>query len=309
MRRCKLVGIPAFEGAGRRGCDMGPAALRAAGILGSLSALGYDVSDEGDLARPSLPKLGCAFPGMKFLPEVAGWIRAASECAFAASADGVPVFLGGDHCISAGTLTGMSRRAASEGRDLFVLWLDAHPDFHTLRTSISGNLHGTPVAYASGLSGFDGAFPPPAVPIKSENIAMMGLRSVDRAEKQALHTAGMTIFDMRAIDEIGVARLLETFLKRVRDADGALHISLDVDVLDPTIAPGVGTAVPGGITVREAHLIMEMLHDSGLVRSIDIVELNPFLDDRGKSALLLVDLLGSLMGRRVMADRHFDRAG
>lgn len=299
---CRLVGIPAFEGAGRRGCDMGPAAFRAAGIFGSLAELGYDIVDEGDIVRAPA-EVSRDYPGMKFLPEVAGWIEAAAECAFAKSAGSLPVFLGGDHCISAGTLTGMSRRAALEGRELFVLWLDAHPDYHTLTTSSSGNLHGTSVAYACAVQGFEGAFPALTHPVKAGNIAMMGLRSVDREERRALQTAGISVFDMRAIDENGVARLVGAFLKRVQEANGLLHVSLDVDVLDPSIAPGVGTTVPGGLTVREAHLVMEMLHDSGLVRSVDIVELNPFLDDRGKTAVLMVDLLASLMGRRVMDHR------
>jgi arginase len=183
---------------------------------------------------------------------------------------------------------------------LFVLWLDAHPDCHTLETTRSGNLHGVPVAYATGMPGFAGWFPPLAHSVDARNICMMGIRSVDPAEGQALASAGATVHDMRAIDERGVVPLLSAFLARVEQAGGMLHVSLDVDFLDPSIAPGVGTTVPGGATFREAHLIMEMLHDSGLVASLDLVELNPFLDERGRTAILLVDLVASLMGRRVL---------
>jgi arginase len=184
------------------------------------------------------------------------------------------------------------------GREFFVLWLDAHPDFHTLDSTRSGNLHGVPVAYATGMAGFGGVFPPLAAPVKPANICMMGIRSVDAAERAALASAGVAVHDMRAIDEHGVGRLLDRFLQRVTAAHGILHVSFDVDFLDPHIAPGVGATVPGGATFREAHLVMEKLHESGLVASLDLVELNPFLDERGRTAILLVDLVASLMGKR-----------
>jgi arginase len=183
---------------------------------------------------------------------------------------------------------------------LFVLWLDAHPDFHTLETTETGNLHGTPVAYVTGHPSFSRTFPPLPSPIEPRNLAMMGVRSVDPAERKALAGAGITVFDMRMIDENGVGPLLTAFLERVRAANGMLHLSFDVDFLDPDIAPGVGTPVAGGITFREAHLMMEILHDSGLVSGVDLVELYPFLDERGRTAFLMVDLLSSLMGRRIV---------
>jgi arginase len=179
-----------------------------------------------------------------------------------------------------------------------VLWLDAHPDFHTLDTTVSGNLHGVPLAYASGRPGFNGYFPDLPVAVDPARICVMGLRSVDPAERRALNEAGVTVHDMRTIDEHGVAPLLRAFLALVEKANGLLHVSLDVDFLDP--APAVGTTVPGGATFREAHLVMEMLSDSGLVSSLDLVELNPFLDERGRTATLMVDLTASLMGRRIM---------
>lgn len=300
QKPCILLGAPVQEGAGRLGCDMGPSAFRTAGLATELRNLGYTVEDRGNIAPAPRREIRHANPAIKALPETVAWTEAIAEAAYKAAGEGMPIFMGGDHSLSAGSMTGLARRAAEEGREFFVLWLDSHPDFHTLETTTSGNLHGVPMAYATGRQGFDGYFPKVHAPIKPENVCMMGIRSVDPAERAALATAGITVHDMRAIDENGVAPLLDAFLARVAAADGILHVSLDVDFLDPGIAPGVGTTVPGGATFREAHLIMEILHDSGLVRSLDLVELNPFLDERGRTALLLVDLASSLMGRRVL---------
>ncbi len=301
MRRpCKLIGVPVQEGAGRLGCDMGPSAYRAAGLAEALRGLDREVLDLGNI-RPAAPRpLAHPNAAVKFLPEIAAWIEAIADAAYEHSADALPVFLGGDHSLSAGTLTGLARRARERGRPLFVLWLDAHTDLHTLETTESGNLHGVPVAYATGRSGFEGWLPPLDAAVPPERICMMGTRSVDPAERALLRQSGLTIFDMRSIDESGIVTLLQPFLDQVAAADGLLHVSLDVDFLDPSIAPGVGTTVPGGATFREAHLIMEILHDSGLVSSLDLAELNPFLDERGKTALLMVDLAASLMGRQVL---------
>ncbi|MEZ0171627.1 arginase [Microvirga sp. TS319] len=300
QKRCLLIGVPVQEGSGRLGCDMGPSAFRTAGLATELAGLGYEVEDRGNLAPARQRALKHENPAVKALPETVAWTEAIAEAAFAASGEGIPIFLGGDHSLSAGSITGLARRAAEQGREFFVLWLDSHPDFHTLETTTSGHLHGVPMAYATGRPGFDGYFPKVSHPVKPDHVCMMGIRSVDPAERAALAPSGVTIHDMRAIDENGVGPLLDAFLKRVAMADGILHVSLDVDFLDPGIAPGVGTTVPGGATFREAHLIMEMLHDSGLVRSLDLVELNPFLDERGRTALLMVDLASSLMGRRVL---------
>jgi arginase len=258
------------------------------------------VEVRGIVARGAVRAARHPNPAIKSLPEIVAWTEALAEATYAARQMGMPIVCGGDHSLAAGTLTGLARHAAQLGRPLFVLWLDAHPDLHTLETTQSGNLHGVPVAYAIGLPGFEGFFPDLRHPLRPENICMMGLRSVDPAERRALAETGIVVHDMRAFDEHGVGPLLATFLQRVQAADGLLHVSLDVDFLDPGIAPGVGTTVPGGATFREAHLVMEMLHDSGLVRSLDVVELNPFLDERGRTALLLVDLVASLMGRCVL---------
>ncbi len=304
--QCRILGAPVQDGSRRLGCDMGPGAFRAAGLAAALAELGHAVADLGVVALPPrrspAPRpLAHGNAAVHALSEISAWTAALSEAAYAA-ADGaaMPIFLGGDHSMAAGTISGLARRAAESGRPFFLLWLDAHLDFHTLDTTISGNLHGVPLAYVSGQPGFEGYFPPLATRVDPARICILGLRSVDPAERQAIAAAGATVHDMRAIDEYGIAPLLRPFLERVAKANGRLHVSLDVDFLDPSIAPAVGTTVPGGATFREAHLIMEMLSDSGLVGSLDLAELNPFLDERGRTAALLVDLTASLMGRRIM---------
>ncbi|WP_343312524.1 arginase [Brucella sp. BE17] len=297
---CKILGLPVQEGTGRLGCNMGPDGYRAAGIADAIRELGHSYSDLGNLSPA--PKRPSSHPNatIKALPDAVAWIEAISEAAYRESADGFPIFLGGDHLLAAGTVPGIARRAAEKGRKQFVLWLDAHTDFHTLETTDSGNLHGTPVAYYTGQKGFEGYFPPLAAAIDPQNVCMMGIRSVDPAERLAIQKTKVSVFDMRLIDEHGVAALLRRFLDRVKSENGLLHVSLDVDFLDPSVAPAVGTTVPGGATFREAHLIMEMLHDSQLVTSLDLVELNPFLDERGRTATVMVDLMASLLGRSVM---------
>jgi arginase len=279
---------------------MGPSALRTAGLVAMLKELGHEVEDLGQVQRGDVRPLVHDNAALKALPEINAWTVAIAQAAYEASHDAMPIFLGGDHSISAGTLSGVARRAAEAKRPLFVLWLDAHPDFHTLETTASGNLHGVPLAYASGRTGFAGYFPDLEVAVEPSHICTLGLRSIDPAERRALNETGVTVHDMRAIDEHGIAPLLRAFIERVASAGGMLHVSLDVDFLEPSIAPAVGTTVPGGATFREAHLTMEMLYDSGLVTSLDLVELNPFLDERGRTATLMVDLTASLMGRRIM---------
>ena len=300
-KHCILIGAPVDSGQRRPGCLMGPAAYRVAGLALTLQELGHSVEDRGDVAPRVLEAPDCANPAVHHLAETLGWTAALSDAAREAMGAGLPIFMGGDHSLALGTVSGVARHAAEAGRPLFVLWLDAHSDFHTVETTTSGNLHGTPVAYIVGRAGFD-AFPPFPAPVPAENICMFGIRSVDPAEHAGLLLHDITINDMRVLDEHGIVAPLRAFLDKVRAVDGMLHVSLDVDFLDPAIAPAVGTTVPGGTTFREAHLVMEMLHESGLVTSLDLVELNPFLDERGRTARLMVDLVGSLMGRKV-----FDR--
>ena len=280
---------------------MGPAAYRVAGLKASLEALGARVEDRGDVAPAPLRPVTSTNPAVHHLAETVAWASALAAAGAEAMRDGMPIFLGGDHSLSLGSVAGVAAHAAAAGRPLFVLWLDAHSDIHTPMTTQSGNLHGTPVAYISGAAGFD-AFPAFPAPVPADRICLFGIRSVDPAEHAALLGTDMTICDMRVLDERGMVAPLREFLDGVRAANGFLHVSLDVDFLDPSIAPAVGTTVPGGTTFREAHLVMELLHESGLVTSLDLVELNPFLDERGRTARLMVDLVGSLMGRKV-----FDR--
>lgn len=306
-RRCVLIGARVQEGLTQAGCIMGPAAYRTAGLVEALAALGHEVEDRGDLSpEEDAPEAGAPEPpphpngAIKHLPVIAAWTRALQGAVYDAAKAGFPIVLGGDHSLAMGALSGLSRAAAETGRPLFLLWLDAHPDIHTLGTTESGHLHGVPIAYLIGLPGFEPWFPPNPAPLDPANICMMGIRSVDRAERAALRAQPITVHDMRAIDENGVVAPLRAFLSRVAEENGLLHVTLDVDFLDPGIAPGVNTTVPGGASLREAHLIMELLAESGLVNSLDMVELNPFLDDRGRTARLMVDLAASLMGRRVL---------
>ncbi|MDR6266018.1 arginase [Roseobacter sp. N2S] len=300
-KSCILIGAPVDSGKRRQGCLMGPDAYRVAGLAKTLGELGFEVEDRGNVPMGPVEPAHSSNPEVYALGETIAWTKSLSQAAQSAMADGMPIFMGGDHSLSLGTVSGVANYAQAQDRPLFVLWLDAHSDYHSPLTTASGNLHGTPVAYVCGRDGFDG-FPELKAPVPTDQVCMIGLRSVDGAEKAELARQKFILHDMRAIDENGIAPLLRGFLQKVADQNGLLHVSLDVDFLDPSIAPAVGTTVPGGATFREAHLVMEMLCDSGLLSSLDLVELNPILDERGKTASLMVDLVASLMGRRV-----FDR--
>jgi arginase len=303
MARCLLIGAPIEEGQRRPGCRMGPAAYRVAGLASAIAELGHEVTDLGDLALPAdLPEVPCPNPVVHSLPQVLAWTEALRDAVDdGLSAGQMPIVMGGDHALALGSVAGAAAYAQRAARPLFLLWLDAHSDFHTPLTTTSGNLHGTPVAYIAGRAGFD-AFPAFPEPIPAERICLFGIRSVDPAEHAALLRHDIAINDMRVLDEQGIVAPLRAFLQQVEAMQGMLHVSLDVDFLDPAIAPAVGTTVPGGTTFREAHLVMELLHESGLVTSLDLVELNPALDERSRTAQLMVDLVGSLMGKKV-----FDR--
>jgi arginase len=296
---CILVGAPLDCGKARKGCLMGPDAYRTAGLADALRDLGHKVEDMGNVTpRPFTEK---PHPKLVALEETIAWTESLADAGAQAFARGLPVFMGGDHALSLGTVLAAMRHADAQERPLFVLWLDAHTDYHTLESTDSGNLHGTPLAYVTGRGGFEG-FPKITTHVAQDNVAIIGLRSVDKAERIAMEDTTITHVDMRQIDESGIARPLQVFLDKIAAAGGMLHVSLDVDFLDPSVAPAVGTTVPGGATVREGHLVMEMLHDSGLMTSLDLVELNPFLDERGRTASLMVDLAASAFGRHV-----FDR--
>ena len=300
-RRLVLLGAPVEAGAGRRGCVMGPDALRTAELQERLQRLGYAVADDGNVVPATVDPLSLGGNARR-AAEVAGWARSLAARTYEIMrAGGTPIILGGDHSLSMGSVAGVARHCAETGRELFVLWLDAHADFNTPATSPSGNLHGMPVACFCGEPGFDGLFgDEPHIAVNPANVTMVGIRSIDEGERSLLRDRGVVVVDMRTIDEFGVAAPMREFLERVAARDGLIHVSLDVDFLDPSVAPGAGTAVPGGATYREAHLIMELLHDSGRVASADVVELNPFLDDRGRSAVVLAEMTASLFGQTIL---------
>lgn len=299
MTDIHLHGVPLDCGKRRAGCLMGPDALRTAGITEALSGLGHEVTDCGNVAPGALQPVEQGH--LHALAETIAWTNALADVAAGSLADGVPIWMGGDHALSLGTGLGSLRHAAAQGKPVFFLWLDAHADYHTPQTTASGNLHGTPLGYIAGRDGFAG-FPENTAPAPLSHVCLVGLRSVDAPERAALEASDATLIDMRTIDEHGIARPLAAFLERAAQVDAHLHVSLDVDFLDPAVAPAVGTTVPGGATIRESHLAMEMIHDSGLMTALDVVELNPALDERGRTAQTMVDLVASGLGRRV-----FDR--
>lgn len=299
LRTVTLIGAPLEEGAGRPGCAMGPKALRIAGLADALAALGHAVTDAGDVAPEPVT---IDYPGRaRNVGIVTGFARALAEAGRAPLESGaVAVFLGGDHAISFGTVAAALANAKARGRALHVIWLDAHADFNTPHTSTSGNMHGMPAAFFCGEPGFDGLLEGPKLP--PANFHLVGARSIDPAEVDLLEARGADVNDMAVIDEMGIGVVMRRILEAAERDDALLHVSFDVDFVDPDTAPGVGTTVPGGATFREAHLAMEMIGRTGRMASLDLVELNPFLDDRGRSARLMVELAASAFGRRI-----FDR--
>jgi arginase len=301
-RSIALLGAPIDIGASQRGTLMGPAALRTAGLSALLEALGFAVRDHGDISIREIADLADTPPDTaRHYREIQRWTRALSAPAYDLAKSGaIPVFLGGDHTLSMGSVNGIARHWHEMGRELFVLWLDAHADYNTPATTISGNMHGMSAAFLCGEPGLDHLLgQEPRASIDSSRLELFGTRSIDKLENDLLRSRRISVADMRQIDEFGVGVLIRRIIDKVQARQGVLHVSFDVDFLDPSVAPGVGTTVPGGATYREAHLVMEMLHDSGLVRSVDIVELNPFLDERGRTARTAVELVGSLFGQRI----------
>jgi arginase len=301
-RKIAVLGAPIDIGASQRGTLMGPAALRTAGLLTVLEGLGFDVEDHGDLSIGEVLELADAPPdNAKHYREIQSWSRALNSRAYELAQSGaIPIFLGGDHTLSMGSINGIARHWHEVGRELFVVWLDAHADYNTPATTLSGNMHGMSAAFLCGEPGLDGLLGEELrASIDPDRLELFGVRSIDKPERDLLRDRRISVADMRQIDEFGVGVLIRRIIDKVKARDGVLHVSFDVDFLDPHLAPGVGTTVPGGATYREAHLVMEMLHDSGLVRSADIVELNPFLDERGRTARTAVELIGSLFGQQI----------
>lgn len=289
-----LIGAATDVGANARGASMGPEALRVADLQRMLQALGLEVADRGNLAGPANPGQSL-IDGYRHLPEVEAWNRAVFAAVYRELKEGqLPVLLGGDHSLSIGSISAVARHCRETGRPLRILWLDAHADFNTNRLTPSGNMHGMPVAVLCGLG------PRELVEIGGRESMLapadfvhIGVRSVDEGEKRLIRDVGLKVIDMRLIDEVGMRQAMELALAGL-DPQTHLHVSFDVDFLDPEIAPGVGTAVRGGPSYRESQLCMEMIADTGLLRSLDIVELNPAQDTRNKTAELMVDLIESL---------------
>ena len=302
-----LIGVPTDVGAGTMGARMGPEALRVAGVTQALERLGLDVKDCGNLAGPANP-WQAAVDGFRHLPEVVAWNRLLHDAMYAQlGAARLPIMLGGDHCLGIGSISAVARHCREKGKRLRVLWFDAHADFNTATLTPSGNIHGMPVACLCGhgpreLIEVGGHVPA----LNPRDLRQIGIRSVDAGEKRLVHEMGIEVFDMRYIDEMGMRHTMELALALV-DPNTHVHVSLDVDFLDPAIAPGVGTTVRGGPTYREAQLCMEMVADTGCMGSLDVVELNPALDVRNQTAELAVDLIESLFGKSTLMRKNHAR--
>ena len=295
-----IIGAPTDIGAGHRGARLGPEALRIAGIGEALAARGVDVIDRGNLDGPRNPWQP-PVEGYRHLPEVVAWNRLVMDAVLAELHAGrMPILLGGDHCLGVGSITAVANHCRDTGKQLRVLWLDAHADFNTSQVTPSGNVHGMPVACLCGigpreLTELGGSAPA----LRPDQIRQIGIRSVDEGEKRLVKQYGLDVYDMRYIDEVGMKRAMEEVLDGMDD-NTHLHVSFDVDFLDPSIAPGVGTTVPGGPNYREAQLVMEMIADSGRMASLDIMELNPVIDSHNATAELAVDLVESLFGKSTL---------
>jgi arginase len=300
-----LIGAPTDVGAADRGASMGPEALRVAGIGAALTRHGLKVIDRGNISGPPNPSLP-PIAGYRHLQEVYEWNRDVHAATYNELREGnLPILLGGDHSLGIGSVSAAARHCRDTGKNLRILWLDAHADFNTSELSPSGNLHGMPLACLCGfgpreLVELGGATPA----ISPSWIRQIGIRSVDAGEKRFVHEQGLEVFDMRSVDELGVRQVMDMALADL-DANTHLHVSFDVDFLDPEIAPGVGTTVPGGPSYREAQLCMEMIADTGALGSLDVVELNPALDVRNGTATLAVDLIESLFGKSTLIRRRF----
>ncbi|MEO3712179.1 arginase [Roseateles flavus] len=303
LRNVSLIGAPTDIGAGARGASMGPEALRVANLGPTLEGHGVSVLDRGNLSGPYNPWQP-PVDGYRHLPEVAAWNRAVHDAVYAELKLGrMPILLGGDHCLGLGSISAVARHCKEQGKKLRVLWLDAHADFNTSELTPSGNIHGMPVACLAGFGPKElieiGGFSKEHPAISPKWVRQIGIRSVDAGEKRFVHEQELEVFDMRYIDEMGMRHTMELALATL-DANTHLHVSFDVDFLDPSIAPGVGTTVPGGPTYREAQLCMEMIADTGRLASLDVMELNPALDEKNRTATLAVDLIESLFGKSTL---------
>ena len=299
-KRISLIGAPTDVGASVRGASMGPEALRVAGIEAMLRGQGCDVADRGNLSGPGNPWLP-PVDGYRHLDEVGEWCERVHDAVLVElRAQRMPILLGGDHSLAIGSISAVARHCRAIGKSLRVLWLDAHADFNTHLLTPTGNIHGMPAACLCGygpeeLISIGGAVPA----LEPKALRLIGIRSVDPGERRFVHDVGLEVFDMRYIDEMGLRHTMEVALSMM-GADAHLHVSFDVDFLDPEIAPGVATTVRGGPSYREAQLCMEMIADSGKLASLDVMELNPAMDLRNRTAELALDLIASLFGRSTL---------
>jgi arginase len=302
-RKVAIIGVPLDLGAGRRGVDMGPSAFRVAEIHSRVRALGYEVTDRGDVEVFIQETHDPGDPRMKYLKEIRHTCEAVRDAVGAALGEHMmPVVLGGDHSIAMGTIAGVSRHFGRLDERIGLIWFDAHGDMNTPESSPSGNIHGMPLAVALGIGepslvGLAGGEGPM---VEGARAAVVGLRDVDPAERENIKESGIGAYTMRDIDERGMRAVMEEAIKRATTGTVGLHMSFDLDGIDPDYAPGVGTAAPGGLSYREAHLAMEMLFDTGKVLSAEFVEVNPILDHRNTTARLGVELLASLLGKKIL---------
>ncbi len=303
-----VIGVPLSAGGCDAGAALGPAALRAAGLLRRLSDLGFEVRDQGDVAPEDAVPLSAT--GFNRAAEVAGVVRPLAEVTYQSLKSGaLPVVLGGDHSVAMGSVSGVARYCHELGKELFVLWLDAHSDFNTPEISPTGNAHGMSAAFLCGEPGMDWLIDSSVkFKVRPDRLSVVGVRWIDPAEQLLLSRRGVRVFDMREVDRRGLVSFMEELIGRVHECSGALHLSFDIDALDPAIAPGVGTPEPGGLGYREAQLIMQMLEESGLMISADLVEINPILDNRNSGAKLMVELVSTLFGRRILDRRPISPA-
>ena len=297
-----IIGAPMDLGAGRRGVDMGPSALRVANLNDRVASLGYEVTDLGNVEVEQPERTHFGAPTARYLDQIAHTCTRLAELVEQAAGKGqVPLVLGGDHSIAAGTVSGMSRHFQKKNQNMGLIWIDAHADMNTPESSPSGNIHGMPLACCVGmgpqeLTHIYGYAPK----VRPENVAVVGLRSVDEVERLNVRQTGVHPFTMRDIDERGLRNIMEEAVSVALAGTAGFHLSFDMDSVDPQEAPGVGTPVKGGITYREAHLAMEILCDSGGITSIEVVEVNPVIDEANRTAMLAVELILSAMGKRIL---------
>jgi len=297
-----VLGVPMDLGSGRRGVDMGPSAIRIAGVDDRLRELGHKVVDNGDLVIKNMEELKVGDERARYLAEIARVSNhLARKVETIVERGHFPLVLGGDHSIAVGTVSGLAAACQRQGKKLGLLWIDAHGDINTPETSPSGNIHGMPLATVLGfgvreLTDVGGVFPK----VRAENVALVGIRSLDTGEKTRLKENGVQVNTMSDIDRHGVHRVMKKALARVTDGTDYVHVSFDLDAVDPLVAPGVGTPVKGGLSYREAHLIMELIADAGVMTSLEIVEVNPILDQGNASAIFAVELVQSAFGKKIL---------